>query len=420
MLITFIFFLLSYDSLPPLPDLSKITYPEPELWIEPVDNYLILQGYTKDFYGGKFVIQLGRLYVSTQYEQKNEWDSTKFGSIRTDYSIPLPHLWLKPAINGYFVKRNDEYRLLIPSLNFSSTVPWMIVFGEFKYDLWQINQRNYAEQEGKIDIIFDQTDYMPHFEIAEFYTDNQLKPEVKTKLHIRNFHVSFGTPILHGFFSPGLEIQYLDPKIKIETKFKSGSVYKTLNQYFNPETPIKYGTSVPEESLRIGFGFDFKLELFKHFFNFSGCYNNWYARLITGNNYELTKVHDVQEANLSLFLKNNFEYRFLNLKNSFSTQYNWSDTSIPFLAKYDIRDTISIDFGAVEIASDLHYLRKRSGINKKLPGIAVLSPFFGLKYRFLKLFLIFYNITNEKAEIFDDYHISDRQYALGLEINYKF
>ena len=47
-----LFFLISYDSLPPIPDLSKIKFPEPALWIEPKDNHIRLRGYAGDFYGG--------------------------------------------------------------------------------------------------------------------------------------------------------------------------------------------------------------------------------------------------------------------------------------------------------------------------------------------------------------------------------
>lgn len=413
-------FIVTYDSLPPLPDLSKINFPEPPLWIEPIENYLIFQGYAGEFYGGSCDVNFQRFNVSAFYEQKNEWDTTKSATITSSYSIPLSRLWLKPAIHGFYLQRNDEYKLLTPSLDFSSTLPWALIFGEFNYDLWQINNRNHTEHEGKIAIIFDQTAYLPHFEISEVYTGDEIKPAITGKLHVRNFHVALGTPMLYGFFSPHLEIQYLDPKIKIETKFTSGPVYTTLRNYFDHEIPIKYRAPVPDESLKIGIDIDFTLDLYEHLFGLYSSFRRWSARLIPASNFRLVKLYDVQEANFSGVMKNNFSTKLLNISNALHVQYNWTDIAIPLLPKYTLVDTVSINFGLVEISSDFLYLSRRDGVNKKLPHIIIINPTLGLKFKFLKIFMKLYNITNEKTEIFDDYTLTNRQYTGGLEINYRF
>ena len=414
-----ILFLL-YDSLPPLPDLSKIAYPEPQLWIEPTDDYLILQGYTKDFYGAKIAAHLERLYLSTRYEHKNDWDSTILGNITTSYLIPLSQIWIQPGIDGFFLQRDDKYRLMTPHLDFSSSIPWVIIWGGLDYDLWQINKRNYIEEKAKLAIIFDQTPYMPHFEIAEIYTGKQIKPQITGKLHIHNFHVAVGSPILYGFPSPNLEIQYLEPKIKFETKLKSGLVYKTLSQFLDPETPIKYSIPVPDESLALGIDFGFTFDLCNHLSGFSSSYKNWNTRLIAGDGLKLVKVYDIQEACVLIKLKNSVDNKLFNIKNSFQAQYNWTDKRIPFLAQYSLLDTISANLGFFEISAVTEYLSKRDGIDKILPAMFIINPILGLRFKFLKLSLMTNNITNENEEIFDAYFLAQRQYAGSLEINYKF
>lgn len=415
------FFLLSADSLPPLPDLSLVIFPEPPLWIESKENFIILSGYAGNFYGGDCNLNFQHLNISAHYEQKVDWDSLKSGSVMTSYSIPLPHLWLKPSMYGSLLQRNNDYKLLSPGLDFSSSLPWAIIFGRVNSDLWQINRTDHIEEETKLEIIFDRTIYLPHFEISHIYTNKRLKPKFTGKLHIRNLHLSIGSPIFYGPLSPCLELQYLDPKIKIGTEIKSGKVFKTLRNYFDPETPLKYKIPVPDESLKVGVSFKFKLDFFQHNLALHSSYKNWYSRLTAGDDFGISTIQDIQEINIIFSSKNNFIFKSINFGNVFYFHYNWVDYKIPFLAQYALYDTLNINYGLLDISLETKYLSNREGfLDRTLSPVFIINPIIGVKFNILKIFLSVHNLTDERKEIFDEYFLNHRQYACGIEINYKF
>ena len=416
-----VLFLLAYDSLPPLPDLSQVIFPEPPLWIEQKEDYLYLSGFAGEFYGGDCNIELRNSKISVFYKDGIDWDTTKHGEIKASYSMPLPHFWMQPALYGYMLERNDKYRLISPQFQFSSTVPWSIIFGSINLDFWQINGANNIEEEGKLGIIFDNTIYLPHFEIAGFYTNEKLKPKFTGKLHIRSLHLSIASPLFYSFPSPTLEIQYLEPMIKIATEIKSGEIYKSLKNYLNAEMPIRYRIPIPEESLKVGISFNFKLDLHKHYLSLHSNYKNWYCRLVTGSDFHLNTIQDIQEANIGLTINNNFHHKYFWFSNTLHLNYNWADNEIPFLAQYALYDTCTIDYRIFSINLETNYFSDRQGVfARTLPRILIISPAVGLKYRFLRIFLSIYNLTDIRREIFDNYFLHRRQYAGGIELTYKF
>ncbi|KPJ72007.1 hypothetical protein AMJ52_07755 [candidate division TA06 bacterium DG_78] len=413
-------FILTYDSLPPLPDLSKIDFPEPPLWVASQNQYLTLHGYGGDFYGGYFNLSIQRFNANVLYEKKHDWDTRTYGEITANYSIPLNRFWIQPSIYGFFLDRNFTYRLLNPSLDFSSTFPWAVVFGKFSYDQWYYSNDYHSEHEAQLSIIFDQTAYLPHIEISEVFTGGRIKPAITGKLHVRNFHIAAGTPIADGFVSPHLDIQYLDPKIKVETRFKSGLIYKRLRNFFDPTNPQHYRIPVPDESLKLGIDLNISFDFYNHIFGIYSTFRNWSVRLIPAENFEFVRLNDVQEANISAMVKNNIHYRLLHIANALHAHYNWSDTTIPFLPEHAFVDTMSVRFAFIDLSSDLYYQSGREGISQNLPEILIINSDVGLRIKFIKLFMKIYNITNEKNELYDGYFIADRQYAAGIEIHQTF
>jgi hypothetical protein len=337
-----------------------------------------------------------------------------------DYSIPLHQFWIQPSVYGFFLDRNFTYRLLNPSLDFSSTFSWAVVSGKFSYDQWYCSSEYHSEHEGKLSIIFDQTPYLPHFEISEVYTGGRIKPAITGKIHVRNFHMAAGTPIADGFISPHLEIQYLDPKIKVETKFKSGLIYKRLRDFFDHENPQRYRIPVPDESLKLGIDLNVTLDLYEHIFGIYGTFRNWSIRLTPGENFEFVRLNDIQEATVSAVIKNTIHYGVLHITNALHAQYNWTDTTIPFVPEYAVIDTVNVRFAFIDISSDLQYQSGREGINNSLHEIFIINTDIGLKIKFIKLFMKIYNVTNENNELYDGYFIANRQYAAGIEIQQTF
>ncbi|MGD8979168.1 MAG: hypothetical protein PVH23_03740, partial [candidate division WOR-3 bacterium] len=60
------------------------------------------------------------------------------------------------------------------------------------------------------------------------------------------------------------------------------------------------------------------------------------------------------------------------------------------------------------------------GVGKSFGRYYVLGAQAGFRVKFLKLYLVVHNITNEESEIYDDYLLTGRKYAGGLEIKQSF
>jgi|GEM_PF-983317 len=421
MLISFFFLLIASDSLPPLPNFSQTMFPEPPLWIGRKENSLTLSGYAGDFFVGNCDLNIQRFNITAQYKQIVDWDSLKNGSIMTSYSICLPHLFITPSIYGYLLRKDDDYRLISPGLNFSSTIPWAIISGGLNVDVWQINNANYIEEQTKFEIIFDRTIYLPHFEISTIYTNSRLNSMFTGKLHIRNFHLAISTPTVHGFPTPNFTIQYLNPKIKLETEIKTGCIYKTLKDHLNPNTPLRYAIPVPDESLKVGVNFNAKLDLGKHQIGVLSSVKNWNSRPVPGEDFEIASIKNVKEININVMFQNQFANKLIRVENDLHFNYNWTDTTIAFLAEYAIYDTFKIYFGALDISLETEYISKRDGIyTEMLSPALIINPNIGLKYKFIRIFASVYNLTDDRKEIFDHYFLNHRQYAGGLEIDFRF
>ncbi len=415
-----LFFLITQDALPPIPDLARIRFPEPPLLIVPEPNIFDLGGYAGNYYGGHCYLKYDRFSISGQYKQEYTWDSIISGALNASYSLPLPHVWIRPSLHAYLLHRNDEYRLLTPSLQFSSTLPWAIVRGVLHYDFWQIERTYYTEEKARLSVIFDKARFLPSLEVSELYSNGTLKPTVGMQFHIHNVHFNVGSSIFHGFPSPFAEIAYREPKINIETRIKSGVVYQTLQDYFEPTLPIHYRIPVPEESLNIEAGFRFDFNLYEHIFALYGFYKDWKSRLIAGHEFELSTLHDVRETTIGVMFKNRVSYNIMDVHNAMHVHYNWTDSMIPFLSDYTIVDTLCIHVGYVEFASSLHYVSKKDGITKPLPAMLIINPRLGFVFQWLKIFVAIYNVTDKQTEVFDGYFLNERQYAGGLEIYYTF
>ncbi len=414
-------FLITYDSLPPLPDLSQIIFPEPPLWIEPAQNSLLVSGYTGDFYGGNAEFSMNRLYGAGFFERMQDWDTLVRATAEVFYSIPLSHFWVRPKLYGFLLERDERYVVLSPQLDFSSTPSWAVLFGNIETDLWNIDNTYFSEEKMNLEIVFDHMRYLPHFILSGIYTGDQLKPMFSGKLHLRNFHLEIGSPIFYSFPSPHFSLQYLDPKIKIKTAVKCGTIYSTLKDYFNSELPLKYRVPVSEESLKVALSLGITVDLFNHYFGLRGSYKNWNARSMPYEDFVITTAEDIQEMNIDLLLKNRVtDDKFLNIKHCLHLHYNWADTTITFLSRYDLVDTLDIHLNPAQISIDTRYLSQREGLYTELAPVVLISPTIGLKYKYWKIFLRIFNIADEKKEIFDNNFMRGRQYAGGLAFSAQF
>lgn len=419
-MIGLLLFLVSVDSLPPIPDLSQVIFPEPHLWLEPAEKSVELGSYGGQYFGGLCDIMFKNFGLSALYDQREDWDSVICASGTLSCSIPLAHLFLKPSVNGLFHKRDDEYRLLCPNLNMAVNLSWAIILATTNADLWQINSLNYQEYTAGVNLIFDRVIYLPHFEIRGIYSGKKLEPNLTGKLHIRKLHLSVGSWLSQGFPSPTLNIQYLNPKVKVGASFRTGPLIRTLKQKFDPALPLQYRISMPSESLKTGVALDLKLDLYHHSFQIIGSYNSWREKLAPGQGFIIKTKGDVEELNICVTIKDDFTYRNMHFENSLCVTYNWSDTIIAFVPRHTACDTISIGVGPIVIAAEAVHYAARDGIVNDLAPLFMINPSVACRYKIFKVFLTMHNATDETEQIYDGYFLTGRQYAAGLVFSHAF
>jgi len=416
--VLYLLLLFGYDSLPPLPDLSKISLPEPVLWIQPAERGLLINGYAGQFYGGDLDLDLNTLRARGQFTRNNEWDSTDIGSAQVTAAVTLPRLWLKPNLNAQLLRRRDDYTQITPGLGFAIFTSPVVAAGMFDYSHWIINNETSSEATGEISFIFDRITYFPSMIVRGIYTGRKLKPSLFAQLHISGFHLEFGSPIRTGFPSPILNITYSDLWIEATAGVQTGVKHNTLGEYFKPELPIRYRIDIPAETIRVVVDLGITLNIRNQSFTVGGTYKEWLYRLNIGEDYEISPTRDIKETNLKMCARNNLCFGRIDVRNALHVQYNTNDSAITFLPDIGIIDTFELGVGSLELSADFRYLSQRSGTGKSLPRHYIINTKAGLRLHFLKLYFTVHNITDEKSQVYDDYFYTGRQYAGGLEIKH--
>lgn len=415
----FLAFLFVYDSLPPLPDLSRLYFPEPALWVEPATRVITLDCYAGQYGGVHVDTRIPDLDISGALERTFEWDSTETGNGYISYSLRMPRIWFRPRVSGYFLTRRDEYQLLVPGFDFTVFSSFALLASTFDYYQWKINGTKSPESWGRISLIFDRTKYLPSLEFSGCYTDRQFKPTLKGKLHIRNFHLTLGSAITSAL-SPLLRVVYSQPVVTVSAQIRRGAKYTTLYEYFQPEIPLHYRIPIPDETLTVSVDLDATLDLYNHSIALYFSYRDWHHRLTAGDDYRISHAKDTRELNTRVRIHDFFQSGLLDIRNTCNIHYSWSDSTISFLPEYAISDTLDIFFGLLEIGADLRYTSSRPGLRETLPHCYIINADIGLRIEYFKPYFSIYNITDARSKIFDDYYLTGRQYAGGLNVNWRF
>lgn len=414
-------FFISIDSLPPLPDLSQVVFPEPPLWIRTQESSVLLTGFAGDLYGISGNVNMRHFHFDAQYTHVVDWDTTTSGSAALSYALPLPHLLLQPQLTAHYTNRDHEYARFTPQLALSSTLPWALLLCDVRGDFWMIDDVSSQEGIFKAEAIFDKVGYLPHLDFTLLATEERLRPALAAKIHVHHFHLALASPLDNDFFSPEVTIQYREPKLKIETMFRSGVMYKPLSTYYDPTTPIRYAIPVPDESLAIGAHVTATLDLYDHVVSLSGAYESWDSYLVPTDNFMLRHMSDVQKVYVHATYKNTFRVGFCELQNRLHGGYTWTDSIIPLVQKYTIGDTLDCTIQPFVFSNEFQFIGERTGITgQKRAAVYLLNARIGIQYAFTTFFVSVRNLADEKKELYDGYFLNGRQYAGGVELQFVF
>ena len=415
----YILLLFSYNSIPPLPDLSKIEFLEPVLWIEPAERTIRINGFAGQFYGVNFGFDLRSFLAHGQFIRSNEWDSTDTGSALISHVINLPHFWIKPSLRARLLRRQNDYKQIAPGLEFTLFTSPLVAAGTFEYSHWLINDKDSPEATGELAFIFDQTTFFPSIFISGIYATKQLKPSLFAQLNVNRFHLKLGSPIKTGFPSPDFSVRFSEPLIEIAANVQTGVRHNTLAQYFKPEIPINYSIDIPAETLKVALALRAELNIHEQIFTVGGSYKEWLYRLNIDEDYEISSTRETEETELEFCAKNHLRFTNFGLSNTINIQYSRSDSTITFLPDIAVFDTLQLGIGVFELSTDFCYVSQRYGIEKLLPRYYIINMTAGLRFSFVKIYFMAHNITDERSEIYDDYYFTGRQYSGGIEIRQR-
>ncbi|MDH4210678.1 MAG: hypothetical protein OEV79_04450 [candidate division WOR-3 bacterium] len=416
-MILVVLLLATYDSLPPLPDLSKSDFPEPQLLSVQTSDTLRFNGYAGHFFGAGVDLCLWNLSLDAAYSRTNEWDTADIGSASLSYAMFGPTIWLKPRLRADLVTRDEEYKNISPGFEFNLFSRSLVTSGALDYNHWELNNETVREASGRILFTFDRLSYIPQFEMTGVYTGQRIKPSLYTQVNVGNFHLKLGSLVNRSFPSPRLSITYATPYLNISTGFNSGVQHSTLISLFDPHLPVRYPTSLPAETLSLAADIILEIKFLNHHFSLSGSYKEWLCRLDIGSDYLISQTLDVQESNLSLSARNVIPLRLIQFSNWLHIAYNTSDSALAFSPDYSVTDTLTITIGIIELSVDARFISERSGLEKSLPAYSTVNTTFGLKLSFAKFYAAINNVTDNTSEIYDNYFMTGRQYAGGIEIN---
>jgi hypothetical protein len=333
--------------------------------------------------------------------------------------LQVPGIWFKPRLGAFRLVREDEYRLLAPSIDFIGFPSFALMPVSLDYHYWEINDESSSEADGMVSLLFDKTRYLPCLTARVLYTDQQLKTILSGQIHIQNVHLLVSSPFTGGL-SPLLRIAYTRPSLTIGTQIQTGVKFNLLNEYFMVDVPVKYRTPIPDETLKVSVDFDAELDIHDHSIALFLSYNDWHHRLVAGDDFQIEHISEIQEFNGRVQIRNQITQNRLDFDNLFIISYNWSDSTIAFLPEYSVIDTVSIRLGWFEFSADMQYVSERTGIEKMLPRYYIISTDLGIRIFCFKPYIAIHNITDETVEIFDGYFLTGRQYAGGLCVEGRF
>ncbi|UCF70039.1 MAG: hypothetical protein JSW49_07500 [candidate division WOR-3 bacterium] len=409
----------NHDSLPPLPDLARSEFPEPEFWIDPSPDRLRLEGFAGQYYGAEIDLSVDNMSLRGGYTREDRWSITKIGSASLGYSLFLPALVVRPKTKALYLERDRRYYMINPTLDFRFLTPSLIVGGKCDYTRWSISDTPVHETEGEIFLALDRLRFIPQLTLAALYTDENLKPNATAQLHIGNFHLKLGSPLKAGFPSPNIGLRYTEPWVNLSANVTTGVQYNTLGTIFVTELPIDYPVTVAAETLSWATDVRFVVKTHKQEFRLGSSYKEWIYRLNVTDLYALSGIREATEINLTVSARNRLTLKDVDIINYLHLSYNASDSTITFMPDYELSDTLVMKIGIFEVTGDVQHVSKRSGIGKKLQSYYSVGASTGLKWWLLKFYVAVANITNNKSEIYDDYFLTGRKYAAGIEFNKK-
>ena len=323
-----ILYIIFFDPTLPLPDLSKVVFPEPRLWIPQERDHVTIEGYGLDHYGGMLRFQMGYFDLQAIYDHNLDWDTTDRATLNVNQHIITHNFWLKPSVTAMYYARNRTYLNSQASCTLNYYLPWSLLSGQVMADNWFINSDHHRQLEASFSIIFDRLKF-PYCIGILTRLDDRTYGYSFTNIRIGSFFIELSSSFPANFPSPRLEIKYVEPGFVIGQKIESGIFEQTFQTYLDINSPGYFSYPAPSESLDIRLNTFCKFKILGQSLIINNTYAYWQCYPTWNRYLRHASIPEMQNNDLMINLVNTIKSSTrCNIKNSVGVGYYWSDSRI--------------------------------------------------------------------------------------------
>jgi len=408
-----IFFLFALDSLPPLPAPADLRCPEPAIQFDMDRDLLSAESYFGRYYGGGITCAWSGFFIKAAYTRDEKWLAGTEGRAMAAVALPLKSLWFRPFFNGQWIKRSADHRQIGAGIDAASDLPWFVLVSGFRYDRWQIPDVDH-EAIGYLSIYGDRFIIMPQVELNVIYRADGWEPFVSARLHAGVFHFGLGSNVARSFPAPHFDLEYITPRITAGISIQKGAINNTLASYYDRDKPYRYPVPLPSEELKFGIDGKGRLAFGPVRLGGDAALLEWRSRLAPDDSFYLSLVHDLDELRVNFFIAATENISRVELRNALYLRYEKISKMIPDVPKYDLLDTLVINYGPAYVSLEVKYLHTREGISRTLPRIILFNSRIGIRGKTFEIFCAVFNLGNGCMEIFEGSYPGSRQVVGGI------
>lgn len=405
------------DSLPPLPDLSQATMPEPPFWTDVSLYQGIIKFLVGGYLGGTVNLSAPGTSFYCSYQEKNDWTTIRHAILNAGSKFQIGRWEWIPSFNSlaFFWKPDGVYRFGYELSSLFDSKPCLINF-HLQQDIWFINSTAHLENQASLTASWDRSQILPQINMKVINQDSGWYPAGFAAVHINPFHFTVGSLLWPAETSPHLEISFRDMNNVLSVKYQYGVIPRQFAETIDYGLPIRYVFPAPQE--RSGWSVMVTAQRNLPHSGISACYQhyeNW-DRLGINAARQIMLFEKINTEIVSVMANFAIRGNRFQINNSLVWEYEKTKPSMPYIARDRGRDELKIAFRAIELLWRGQYLSSRAGHFIRLPALVLIDGRLGYQIKTVCLFIGFYNLRGQIVPVYDHYLLYPRRYAGGIEI----
>lgn len=410
-------FVLPQDSLPPLPDLSQFTMPEPPFGIDAPLYRGRIEFLIGGYLGGTANFSTPGTSFFCFYQEKNDWATIRHALLTAGSKFQTDRWVWTPNFNSlaFFWQPTGVYRFGYELSSLFDGKPCLFNF-HLQQDIWFISSTAHLENRASFSADWDQSRILPQIDMRIINQDQRWYPAGLAAVHPSPFHITVGSLFWPAELSPHLEISFRDLNNMLSVKYQYGAVVRQFTEVIDHDLPVQYVFPAPQErsewttiiTAQRNLPYSCLSAGFQH-------YEKW-DRLGINAARQLTLFEKINTDIISVKSTVMIHGSRFQINNSLTWEYEKTQPAMPYIALDRCHEELVIAFHAISVLLRLHYLSSRPGYIERLPALVLIDGRLGYQIKTVNFFMEFYNLRGRLVPVYDDYRLFPRRYAGGIEI----